>query len=72
MDFQDVDSSSIREVGHDEEDEVLGVIFNSGILYHYKGVSKEKFEEMVAAPSVGKFLNEEIKDVFDCENMGPA
>jgi hypothetical protein len=72
MEMVSVSSSNIREIGYDEENEVLGVVFHSGTLYHYQGVSLGTFEELRDAPSVGKFFNANIKGDYECENMGAA
>ena len=59
----EVVSSNIAAIGW--EDDKLFVTFKSKLTvptnYSYEGVPKELFEEMLIAPSVGKFFNEKIK-----------
>lgn len=72
MDMVSVSSSNIKEIGYDEETEVLGVVFHSNMFYHYNGVSLETFEAFRDAPSVGSYFHAEIRNVYDVENMGPT
>jgi len=55
-------SSNIAEVGHSEKDLVLEILFHSGQAYRYKPVSKEFFEELMAAESKGKFFSKFLRD----------
>lgn len=41
MHMHSVTSSQIKEVGFDKESGTLAVRFNTGGLYHYKGVSEK-------------------------------
>lgn len=58
-----VDSSNISEVMW--ENETLFVLFKkNGITGAYYGVPAEKYNELISAPSAGKYLNSEIKPFF--------
>ena len=53
-------SSQIEAIGHDGD--TLAVKFKSGgAVYHYHGVTPDKFAEMQKSDSVGKFLHAHIK-----------
>lgn len=54
-------SSQIAAVGHDAEKNLLTVEFHNGATWTYNNVSKELYEEMLAAPSVGSFFSKKIK-----------
>lgn len=54
-----VDSSNVAAVGH--KDNTLYVEFKHGGLYRYFNVPAETYQAMLAADSVGKFLNAEVK-----------
>lgn len=54
-----VESSNVAAVGH--QDNTLYVEFKHGGLYRYFNVPAETYQAMLAADSVGKFLNAEIK-----------
>lgn len=62
MERQPVSSSNILSVGH--EGSTLEVEFLNGDTWQYQGVSRALFEQMLAAPSIGKFLNNTIKPRF--------
>lgn len=58
-----VDSSNVEAIGYDSETGELHVQFLSGGYYIYHDVPAELFEELKRAPSIGSFLNREIKGV---------
>lgn len=61
-----VSSSQISEIGHDPASNTLAVRSkHGGTLYHYKGVSAEKFEQFKTSESIGSFLGKNIKGHHD-------
>lgn len=56
-------SSNIVLVAHDNVDQLL-VEFSGGGLYQYKGVPLQLAEDMVQAPSVGRFFHAHIRGRF--------
>jgi hypothetical protein len=65
-----VSSSNLISVGYDEASQTLEVEFMRGTIYHYLGVPKMLYESLIAASSVGKFFNANIRDVFPFEQIG--
>jgi hypothetical protein len=61
---QDITSSSLASVGYDGRQAVLEVEFHSGAVYRYYAVPKRLFQDLLAAPSKGGFLNRRIRDRF--------
>lgn len=59
-----VDSSSISEVGYDQQFSTLEVLFSDGKLYQYFDVPQHVHEALMTAPSVGKFFSKEIRGVY--------
>ena len=56
-------SSNVESVGFMEG--TLFVKFQHGTtLYSYQGVPQEEYEKLLAAPSVGKYLTENIKPKY--------
>jgi hypothetical protein len=53
-------------VGYDSGSETLEVEFLNGRIYQYFNVPQFMHERMMEAPSVGKFFNAEIKNVYAC------
>lgn len=43
------------------EANVMKVRFKAGTEYHYEGVSKEMFDEILGADSVGRAFNQKVK-----------
>lgn len=60
-----VDSSNIKAIGYSPAQRVLQIDFLSGSRYHYLAVEPEAFERFVNAPSKGRFLNREIKKIYN-------
>jgi hypothetical protein len=63
-------SSSIQEVGYDEEGRQLHVRFVTGFLYAYMNVPKELFHELINAESVGKYFAEHVKKQYQFVREG--
>lgn len=67
--MKQVFSSNVREIGYDEDTQILAVKFNSGALYHYFGVPGEVARSVMNAPSIGTALTAEIKGVYPYERQ---
>lgn len=67
--MEEVSSSNIKSIGHNEYTQTLCVRFLDGSLYIYTGVPSNKFEGLRNASSVGRFLNQHIKDIYDYEQV---
>lgn len=50
-------------------DNTLTVVFNSGGIYTYAGVTIEVWKDLLATDSVGKFLNSTIKGTYAFEKI---
>lgn len=75
MNMIPVTSSNLAEVGHDPDTNVLRVQFlGTGAKYDYANVSASKHGVMMAAESVGKYYNANIKNNPDhpCTNLAAA
>lgn len=67
-----VESSNIYEVGYDEAKRELHVTFKgNAAVYVYHDVPAEEYKRLATAPSVGKYLNKEIKGVFIFDKRNP-
>ena len=56
-----VDSSNVDQIGFDEDQGEVHVIFKKGGHFVYSGVSGATWEDFLNAPSKGIFLNQEFK-----------
>ena len=64
-----VESSSIDAVGYAPASKRLYVRFRSGYTYVYGEVAKSVFDDLLAADSKGRFLNQEIKGAYDYRRL---
>jgi len=62
-----VESSHISDVEWDEG--VMTVTFKDGGTYNYYDVPVGIYQEMVAAPSVGRFFKDNVKGAFEYERI---
>lgn len=59
MNRSPVASSSIKSVGYDNG--VLEVEYARGKVYRYEGITPELHAQLMAAPSIGAFVQSQIK-----------
>ncbi|MBK1880204.1 KTSC domain-containing protein [Pelagicoccus mobilis] len=59
-----VASSNLASVGYDENSQTLEVEFLSGAVYQYYNVPVSIFDQLLASPSKGQFLNIYIKNAY--------
>lgn len=64
-----VSSSNVAELGYDENNQQLYVRFVNGSLYRYAGVPIYEYEALDAAPSIGSYLNRNLKNVYPYERL---
>lgn len=69
VDREPVSSSTILSVGYDAANETLEVEFKSTGVYQYLNVPQFIWERLMAADSIGKFFNAEIKNAFPFEKV---
>lgn len=68
LNFKPVVSSQIDSIAYSTYK--LFVKFKNGTIYSYEGVPHHLYEQMKTAESVGKFLNQHIKGVYQYEKIG--
>ena len=59
-----VDSDAIARVEYDAPSRTLFVRFKSGEWYGYLDVASQAFARMTAAPSKGRFFQDEVRDRY--------
>lgn len=65
MELKFVTSSNIIALGYDDDTQTMGVQFKGGKVYHYAGVTRELFEIVRDAESIGREFIYSIKDQYD-------
>lgn len=57
------ESSMIERTSYDPEIQELTVTFRNGKSYVYQHFEHSKWERLLTAPSIGKFINTEVKSI---------
>ena len=57
-------SANINRISYYPPEETLEVKFKNGMVYQYEGVPSKLWEEARKAPSIGRFMNLNIKGVY--------
>jgi hypothetical protein len=60
-----VNSSSVKSVGYDLAASTLELEYVNGSVYQYYEVPQPTYAGLLAAPSIGAYVNAEIKPYFD-------
>jgi len=64
-----VESSSVRSIGYDPATFELEIEFNSGRAYRYQQVPPAAYRLLLRAPSIGEFVNKQIKPRFEAKEV---
>jgi hypothetical protein len=64
-----VRSSVIDTVVYSRSKGVLEIGFTSGRRYRYRGAPDVVYEELMTAPSRGRYFQEKIRDVYPAERL---
>ncbi len=67
MEMIKVESSTVNAISY--KNNILFVRFNNGGVYMYEGISEELYESFKNSESKGKFLNENIKNKYECSKL---
>ncbi len=62
-------SSVIAAIKYDADSSTLRIIYVSGMVYDYKNVPEEVYQEMKTSFSKGSFLNQHIKGKYEFEKV---
>ncbi|MCY3782253.1 MAG: KTSC domain-containing protein [Chloroflexi bacterium] len=65
-----VASSNVRSIGYDRDSETLEIEFNSGSIYQYFGVPEQMYDEIMRAPSKGRFVHQYIRNQYAYSRVG--
>ena len=64
-----VESSSVRAVGYDPATFELEITFRNGLRYRYQQVPVAAYRLLLQAPSIGEFVNKQIKPRFEAKKI---
>lgn len=65
-----VSSSNIEAIGYNPDYQILRIWFLNGTVYDYQNVPAIEFEALRYAPSVGVYLNKNIKGAYSYTKSG--
>ena len=65
-----VKSSTIKQVDYDPLFEKMIVKFSNQVVYEYYQVPRSLYDELIEAPSVGKFFARNVKGKFEFAKRG--
>jgi hypothetical protein len=68
MQREPVSSSNVVSLGYEATSETLEVEFKNGV-YQYYNVPQPIYDQMMAAESIGKFMNVYIKPMYPCAKV---
>jgi hypothetical protein len=60
-----VESASVRSVGYSTSTQTLEIEFVNGSVYQYFEVPQPTYAGLMAAPSIGNFVNTKIKPYYE-------
>ena len=64
-----VESSSVRSIGYDPATFELEIAFHNGRAYRYQQVPIAAYRLLLQAPSIGEFVNKQIKPRFEAKEV---
>lgn len=67
MERKKLRGATLREAGFDARDSRLELHFANGEVRVYKGVQREVFERLCAAPNAGSYFDDRIRDEYPWE-----
>ena len=70
MDRYNVASSNISSIGYDQSTMTLEVEFLNGRIYQYYNVPENMYDEIMKAPSKGRFLHAYIRNAYPYSLVG--
>ena len=65
-----VASTNLVSVGYDEASQTLEVEFLNGTVYQNYNVGAAMYEQLMAAPSKGQFLNVYVRNAYPYSRVG--
>jgi hypothetical protein len=70
MDWVPVESSVLAAVRYSRRERSLYLKFHSGAVYRYFDFPHDQYSEFLAADSKGQYFNGQIRDCFQCQQVG--
>ena len=68
----DLQSTSLSAATYQEQSASLELVFRSGAIYRYIGVSAQVYQELLQSESKGRYFNQHIRNRFRYSHIDPA
>ena len=59
-----VESSNLKSIGYDPEQQILEIEFRGNVVWQYRNVPMSVWLELESAPSKGKYFQSQIRERF--------
>ncbi len=69
MQRQKVESSNIVSIGYDKTNKILEIEFKEGRLYQFSGVEEDVANDLINAPSHGKYFHAKIREKYPTKRL---
>lgn len=70
LQWEFVDSSNIKAISYNENNEKLYLSFHSGGIYEYDNVPQPEYEGLIYADSIGSYFYKNIRGVYNYRKIG--
>ncbi len=64
-----MESTSVRSVGYSTSSRTLEIEYVNGSVYQYFDVPQPTYAGLLAAPSIGNFVNTQIKPYYEVADV---
>lgn len=64
-----VQSRILRSVGYDDKSKILGIEFQTGLVYQYWGVPPKVYAELMHSEGIGKYFSEKVRPKFAAKQI---
>ena len=69
MERKRVNSSKLRSVGYDSNNQLLEIEFSSGLISQYFKVPSESYRKFINAPSLESFFRDNIDEEYSSKRI---
>lgn len=62
-------SGNVKKIDYDSDKKTMVITFNNGSQYKYSGVPENVYTSACEAPSIGTFVAQQIKGVYQYQKL---
>ena len=68
---QKIESSHLKEIGYEEDVEVMDIQFHNGSVYRYFDVQKDVYDALMNDVSPGTFFHRHVRGWYEYRSLPP-